>query len=199
MEFEDYKAAWQKRKLEQRSIFDKFPNEIAADIERQAARLRRQQLVSDSVSISLLAAVIIAFLALIAAQTSVVLRAGTVLVMIGVVSHMLLSYRSKHPERRRKLHLPMRESLLEERKEILDKIRSIKRQTAISALPVVGGIALLGLSPNKTEQFFLGFIITIFLLRVLALFARWRRTMRQQNPVLREIDRDLGELDELLK
>jgi len=196
MDFEDCKAAWQKHQREE-YLLHPLTSAIIADIEAEAERLRRTQLLRDSMGIGLFLATVLAFAGVIVVESSRIARAGTALVMIGFVGEFLYAARATWLERHKRLDLPLKLALAKERKQVLAGVRLLWVRLALYAIPIIGGLVRLQFAQRNIESGFLGFIMGGCFFVCAGIIKRLLKARREVGAVLEGIDKDLADIAEI--
>jgi hypothetical protein len=196
MELEEFRAAWRKEAREE-YLRNPFTTEIAAKIAAEAKRLERQQLLRDSLSGGLFLVTAVAYIGIIAVETSTAVRAGAALALAGLVGEYLYTARTAWLERNKPLDLPLKLALTEERKRILAEVRRLQVRLVLYAVPLVGGIVLLPFARKNITGFLIGFIIAGCACVVGGLAIRLLQAGKKSKPVLQGIDEYLAEIAEM--
>ncbi len=196
MDFEECKAAWQKYQREE-NLRNPITSDIIAEIEAEAKRLERKQLLRDSMSIALFLATVLAFAGVIAVESSRIARAGTALVMIGFIGEFLYAAGSVWRERHADPGLPLKLALAQQRKLAVAQIRRLQVRLVVYAIPIIGGFVLLQFAQRNIESGFLGFIQGGCFFVGAGAVKSLIKARKEGGRIIRGIDKDLADIAEI--
>jgi hypothetical protein len=193
--FEECKADWLKQQRED-YLRNPFTREEIDRAIAEAKRRERKQLLRDSLGGGLFCLTVAAFAAIIAVETSLIVRIGTGLVMASFIAEFLLAAWATWRERNRRLDLPLKPYLIEERNRVRGELRRLKVRLALYLVPIAGGIVLLPWAQEKIG-FFIGFILAACVVVVAGLATRLLRSRGELGEYLQTLEGDLANIAEI--
>jgi hypothetical protein len=176
-------------------VFEKPPNQVAADIRRNAGKMERKHFRQAAAMILSSIAGIASFSLLYRSDQPDLANIGIVLIMIGAFLEAMTCFALYFPFQENRYELSRREFLAREKTKILARIRAWKRNTGLHVLPMALGVLLW----TVARAYSIGqTVAAIGMIALTILASTWmgrRRIDRDLRPVLDEIDRELKELD----
>jgi hypothetical protein len=193
MDLDRLKAMRQKEKSGD-YVFEKPPNQVAADIRRKSAKMERKRFCLAVVMILFSVAGIGSFSLLYKSDQPGIANIGIILIMIGAFLEAMTCFALYFPFQANRYELSRTAFLARERTMILARIRAWKRNTGFNVLPLALGAFLWAVT--RTDS--LGqTVAAISMIALTVLVSAWmgrRRIDRDLRPALDEIDRELEEL-----
>lgn len=194
MDLDRLKAVRRKERASE-YLFEKPPNQVAADIRKKAEKMERKYF-RQTIALILLSIIGIASFSLLCRNDqSILANIGAILICIGAFLEAMTCLTLYFPFQEKRYELCRREFLARERALILARIRVWRGNTGWYVLPM----ALGGLLWAVARAYSIGQSVAVISLLALTLMANtWigrRRIDRDLRPVLDDIDRELEELD----
>ena len=151
----------------------------------------------SDVEITAITVVILTALIAIALSHSLATRSGAALIAVGLVLQLLPIFGINSMERNKRYDLPQQESLIEERKRVLARIRHGRRQTTRYILPAALGLTLLCIAQGRDFDTIAGFVTGIAAASAATHLYRCRQARKTLIAILQDIDRELEALRRL--
>jgi hypothetical protein len=194
--FEECKADWLKQRREDYLRHPFTPEEIDRAI-AECKRRDRLRLLRDSLSVGLFLATLAAFAGVIAVETSGITRIGTALLMLVFVIEFLSMARADWRKRHRRLDLPLKPYLIEERRRVVGELRRMKTRLVLYAMPLVWGVVLLQSTNKNFVGLLVGFIMMACITVVAGLVVRLPKAGRELRERLQTLEGDLANIAEI--
>jgi hypothetical protein len=194
MDFEEFKAALDKRQLES-DVFERLRLEYVAHIRKKARMMESKIVIRDIIETLASLFCIAVFANLLEPGQSRLARAGIVLMIADAIFIVAVFHMVRIRYRVKRFDLPKKSFLLMEREKVDAQIRLMRRYTSWVFIPMLGGGILYFVSMNPTTSESILFIGVLAGFSALGSWVQKRKIRTELLPFRDEINRHLREFN----